>query len=270
MAGTLILRPSADVSVGHKKLMSGSSVTTAAYLLVNDVVCDGYASIINHSADSMDRTSITSKFSLSVENPVTERIKIVAIRIYASGVVNGTSYGRFSHEVSLSVDNAAISVPISISYGAYDGDYPTSQATVTDAGFLEAVNAYEGLANGMIPAFTLGITSIAAQNDSSKSSDSDISQIYVEIDYESGLNIHRKVDGEWRQAQIAYQKINGAWAEISEKLLKSILAASLATKGATIKPPDNEDWVPDEGDKIRYVSLGDSIAAGHAINGEWE
>jgi hypothetical protein len=46
-----------------------------------------------------------------------------------------------------------------------------------------------------------------------------------------GIGISHKVDGEWKQAQAAYQKQNGTWIEITEDECKNLLANSLCDKG---------------------------------------
>ena len=69
--------------------------------------------------------------------------------------------------------------------------------------------------------------------------------------------IYLKKNGAWaeRNAELLYRKVNGQWVrgDWSELQLGKYRLEQLGFK-----------------EKIQYVSLGDSIAAGHTINAEWE
>jgi hypothetical protein len=68
-----------------------------------------------------------------------------------------------------------------------------------------------------------------ASNDSGKGGGSgNLTQMYISLTYEesTGLFIYHKVGSSWKQAQSAYRKQNGAWAEITEEECKTILQSS--------------------------------------------
>ena len=91
-------------------------------------------------------------------------------------------------------------------------------------------------ANKVLPEIRLSlrtdVTSLGSSQKSGSTASAYITQAYLEIIYEDALSIgvSHKVDGEWKQAQSAYQKQNSVWVEITEDECKNLLSNSLCGK----------------------------------------
>lgn len=228
--GTFYLRPSADISIGHEKMTAGSTTDISAYLLINEEVSDSHATYISHSTSSFKAETVSSKFSMSPTLSFPSNAKITGITIKVSGAVNGSDSSRFSHQVNIVANNITYSSPISVSFGDSQGEYPISSKAIDDINFLDTINSYIKQNNGSFPSVTLELISMTSDVESTKSIGCQISQIYLECEYTTGLNIHHRVSGTWIQAQKVYQKRNGAWAEITEDECKAILQSNIITK----------------------------------------
>lgn len=236
--GTFYLRPSADISVEHTKVPKDS----AAYLLINEVTYDEFATYISTATggtDSSITTSDVSKFSLSGNMP-TDKFKITAVRIVMvhRASLDGSAYNTFGFALDdVEVYGNKITLPETTST-ADDGStvYVWKTNTETYDNNSEIVSYLNSwiTENKTFP--NLIISTEAQASGTSKQSGSStvsITQVYVEIDYTTdlGLNIHRKVGDAWVQTQSAYQKQNGVWIEITEDACKEILQNNLLNSG---------------------------------------
>ena len=226
--GTFYLRPSADISVGHTLYPEDS---TAAYLLINEEESDTSSTYIAASSLNKDGNLeyFSSEFSLSGIIPE-GRFQIE--NITACMVAKLGSVTTSNSELSITANG------VTSTFGCDAGTqsaWTSATAIVTDTALLDAINDYISN-NDSFPNITLTInTSIAeeADNNDGKNSGGDISitQVYLELTYSLGLNIHTKSNGVWLQAQAAYQKQNGAWVEITEDECKNILQSNLLGSG---------------------------------------
>lgn len=152
--GTLILRPSADISVGHLLYPSDS---TSAYLLINEEFSDGDATYITSETPTASNTETiaTSKFKMSNSSELPPKkfaTTSVEIRgeVYAIGGlganadnefilnINGTDIFvprfRASKTFDISVPNA---IPIINDFVAINGEFPEINLTITSHGYTE-------------------------------------------------------------------------------------------------------------------------------------
>lgn len=228
--GTVYLRPSADISLGHPVY---PETLTAGYLAICEEVSDGKATYIGVS-DATSDFSYTSNFKLSLDGDY--KIKnVLSATFKFSGGVSG--YYIEGNEAIAKCECTVLFNGVEV-FSDYDvsGDYSTHTG-LTDADMSDltaAFNSYIGQ-NGAetIPEITVTILNSFQKGSSKGTLYSYTSQVAIklECEYEAGLNIHHKLNGTWLQAQAAYQKQNGAWVEITEDACKSLLSNSLCDKG---------------------------------------
>lgn len=176
IVGTFVLRPSADISVGHNLYPTDSS---AAYLLINEEESDGNATYI--ASDIGEGAIATSKFALSTADLPAKRFMIVTAVVlyfdpYASSIANDpTAYNEFILEVNGNATGI-------ISNNTLKG---LSHVTFSDA--IPLIN--EAMAsNGSFPTINLTVISHGGrQTGTSKGSDvsAGISQAELLISYEA-------------------------------------------------------------------------------------
>ena len=165
ITGTLILRPSADISVGHA-LYPANSVN--AYSLINEEVSDGDSTYIYTK-----NMSNTSKFRLSGE-PQHNIKKVTSITLKGEPY-NENSSNAGSNTFRLYVDGTLV----------YSSEHNTDKTI--DSAFSGALQINEYLAeNGELPIIDLEIASTVYSNTSgSKTYNSGVSQVYVVLEYEA-------------------------------------------------------------------------------------
>lgn len=102
--GSIILRPSADISVGHALIPTDS---TSAYLLINEEEQDGSATYI-YSSSTEDRTYSKSKFKLGVSSQsINEPMVISSVSIMGQTQANSSS-GSSQNEFTLEINGVEI------------------------------------------------------------------------------------------------------------------------------------------------------------------
>lgn len=212
-SGTLILRPSADISVGHTLYPAGSP---NAYLLISEEESD-YSSTCISTSDTA-----ASTFRLSGAGQAFKH-RVTSIYIHGDEYVSGNG-GTNYYQLDI---NGLLT-------GEIEQNPTASKHTITLSvpEAVEIINSYVSI-NRCLPAINISIRSIAdTSGEKSTTSKVGVSQVYLGISYEEvlGINVHKKVDGAWKEAQAAYQKVNGSWVEITEDEAKSILQSSFCTK----------------------------------------
>ena len=211
--GTFILRPSADISVGHTLYPSDS---TAAYLLINEETDDGSSTYITSNSSS----GLTSKFALSGNIP-SELAKVTNIKVVH---VSSNAASNYTSIINYSLEIDGTKVSVSDSFSPSDTSYIVYEKNITDTTFLNKLNS-----SGAFSDLTLTITSSCASNKSYKVN---TTQVYLEVTYNTAdIGVHKKINGSWVAATQAYQKTNGAWTEITADECKAILQNSLCKRG---------------------------------------
>lgn len=85
--GTLYLRPSADISLGHPVY---PTTLSAGYLAINEEVSDGASTYIGYASSSTGEVSSTSRFSLSPD--IKDNVSHVSsAKLYLIGSVTGNT-----------------------------------------------------------------------------------------------------------------------------------------------------------------------------------
>lgn len=227
-SGTLHLRPSTDISVGHNLYPANSA---SAYLLISEEVSDDKATYIcsNKGVGAV----ATSKFTLSVPDQFpTKKFNVTSVTLHFDPYCSSTSgsntdreaYNEFDLEIN------------GISTGLQSSNSYKYESTVWFANAILPINEFLAV-NGVLPPINLTVISHGGyySNESgSKTEDVSIgvTQVYLTIDYEeiTDIGIHHKVNGTWVAATAAYQKQNGSWVEITEAEAKTILQRSFCTK----------------------------------------
>ena len=176
IVGTFVLRPSADISVGHNLYPTDIS---AAYLLINEEESDDDATYI--ASDKGEGAIATSKFALSTADlPAKRFMMVTAVRLYfdpyaSSTTNNTTAYNEFILEVN---GNAT---------GIISDNTLKGLSSVIFSDAIPLIN--EAMAsNGSFPTINLTVISHGGeQTGTTKVSDvsAGISQAYLSIAYEA-------------------------------------------------------------------------------------
>lgn len=208
---TLTLRPISD-DLGTLSCSSGSS----RYLLINEEVADDDATYIYSSIGGTSSSSASQIVNLGGTLPSGE-FKITGAKIYirARATNNGTS----SVAVKLATDSDKSSFSVTTSYETYSD---------TNVGATYIGKTYT---SSSFPSIILNIFATGNKSSSKDSSfDIRITQVYLELTYEAagntGLGIHIKVAGVWKESQSAYKKVNGEWVSITSEDCKTILQST--------------------------------------------
>lgn len=177
-SGTLIFRPSADVSLNHS-LSSGS----VGYRLIADETPDDNSTYISQTLSATNSTSVSSVFTLTCAELPPYSFKITAVRLYARGskgnngeTASATCYFAAGSASGGSSDNAAVS-------GTLNTSYTTSNAT-SDS-LMAEINSYVENA-GEFPIISVKVTTTGTKSSNKNASNgyARITQVYAEFDYE--------------------------------------------------------------------------------------
>lgn len=176
VTGTLILRPSADISVEHNLYPADSG---AAFLLINEEENDGNATYIVSPPLVSTEILVTSKFKLSpasemsVKSFVITGVNIIGYSYCSSSTVSPRN------TLNLEINGVEMQQSVATT-GKNDFDVAFPDA-------IEAINNYVAT-HKMLPEINITITSITwdSSNGGNKASPtrSGISQIYVALGYE--------------------------------------------------------------------------------------
>ena len=181
VVGSICLRPSADISVGHILYPSNS---TSAYLLINEEVSDGSSTYIV-SAVSSERSTYgyanptVSTFKLSnIEQLPSRRYIITSVNIIGATYTTSQT-GTFKNELTLVVNGVSISTVVETKQKV-DFDH-----SVPDA--IGLINEYL-MTTGALPDINITIRSYSIENTDSKGSTTEsvsgVTQVYVILGYE--------------------------------------------------------------------------------------
>lgn len=178
-SGTLIFRPSADVSVNHTR-SSGST----GYNLIADVNADDNSTYISQTLSSTSSTSMSSTFTLTSSNELPPyNYKITAVRLYsrAMGASNNgsgsyTCYFAAGTAAGGSSNNAATSGNTTSSYTTLSSE--SSELLTTINNELELTQEF--------PVISVKVTTTGTKSSDKNASNGYIrvTQIYAEFDYE--------------------------------------------------------------------------------------
>jgi hypothetical protein len=233
--GVLILRPNADISAEHA-IPSGF---TGVYQLINEEVADDATTSIGDT--------VKAGTDVDEESDLTSIVSLAGGPFSKKNIVLMRPVLRYSSSGSNIVLDGNTSVKVSVIVGDANESFESSASTegyVTEEGWnlfpkssvVQEVTSYVKT-NKVLPEISLSLcTDVSSSGSSIKQgylASAYITQAYLEIIYEDalGIGISHKVDGEWKQAQAAYQKQNGTWIEITEDECKNLLASSLCDKG---------------------------------------
>lgn len=227
-ATTFILRPSADISVGHSLYPEGS---TAGYLLIDEEVSDEdstYIFVKSLTDDSLaleDTTvTATSSFRLSGNVP-NDEITVTNIDLVYSAMYS--AYGTKTSSYTLIVNGISIdTASLPNTMYSYDAKTITLGSDVVDY-----INNYIML-NGGFPEITISIQSSATSSENDKGKQVGyvyLSQLYLNVTYNTG--VYRKILDTWKPSYQLYQKINNVWTRVTSSNAKAIMRSNLLKTG---------------------------------------
>lgn len=177
-SGTLIFRPSADVSINHA-LSSGS----VGYRLIADETPDDNSTYIAQTLSATNSTSVSSVFTLTCAELPPYSFKITAVRLYARGAkgnngetATATCYFAAGSASGGSSNNAAVSVTLNTFYATSNA---TSDSLMTE------INSYVEN-DGEFPIISVKVTTTGTKSSDKNASNgyARITQVYAEFDYE--------------------------------------------------------------------------------------
>lgn len=175
---TVILRPTADSSLGHS-CSSGSS----GYALIADTSADGDSTYIYQSISGTSSASSTSKFKCSGTNAGKVKISSVTLTINAK-TTKGNSSDTASISYSLTFggkSGTSGSGTLSTSYGNFSKTYSAS-----DLGLASTVFDSFDAASFIVTVTTSGKKS-ASKNDSFQNR---VTQVYLTVTYENYVPVY--------------------------------------------------------------------------------
>lgn len=178
-SGTLIFRPSSDVSLGHT-LSSGSD----GFRLIADTTADDNSTYLSHALSSTTSGSINSVFTLTTSTLPSYDYKITAVRLY-SRVMGASNNGSGSYTCYFAAGTAAggSSNNSATTGSATSGSYETVSSASTE--MLSTIN--NSLEEDReLPVFSVKITTTGAKSSDKNASNGYIrvTQVYMELDYE--------------------------------------------------------------------------------------
>lgn len=227
MVGTIYLRPSKDVVLGHPVDPEGMS----GYMAINEEVSDGsmtYIGVLNAS-DSGGGSSIfelTRGETYKINKVISAKLSLVWF--LESEYLEGNS-SESSMEVTIYCEENAI---YTFRDSARNGD-EASDALLDVPDIVIAFNNYLET-NGDIPKVTAEIDS---KYDGSGKAKADCAlttlAIILECEYQKDIGIHKKVSGAVKAATAAYRKLGGSWVEVTEEEAKDVLKNNIITEGKT-------------------------------------
>lgn len=222
-AGTVALRPSADILLGHRIYPTSGSST--GFDRINETTQDGHSTHIY--LETTTSGSATSQFELSGSIPEGMKCtgaKFCAVCRFTGDVSDTTCNIDAGITVNGSTYTGVINIPKVGTYTMFSGDIPD---------VVSAINSYISQYN-TFPAVTLTLTTnVILGAEDKQGADINITQVYLELSYEeqTGAGIHMKIGGGWKEATQAYRKVNGAWVEITADECKTILQNSFCIRG---------------------------------------
>ena len=221
--GTLIFRPSSDVSLGHSR-SSGSN----GYSLISDETPDDNSTYIYQTFDSTTSSSASSTFVLTTDYLPRYKIRVTEARLHSRATKSGNgetaSYScRFAAGTSSggSSDNAMTSATLSNGY---------RDASSTSTALMNTINSL--LSSGTFPVISVTVSTTGTKSDSKLAGNgyARITQVYAEFDYviddeDFQGSIMFKTGSSWVEATRAYKKVNGVWVEQSD--LTSVFSSGI-------------------------------------------
>lgn len=240
--GETVLRPCADVSVGHE-IMEGFS---GVYQLINEEEADDSTTYIGSFAEFIKETEVNDlRTSIVKLDSITETAKLIYINMFLVGTAffdttSGEDDSYAKCEMYLEIDGVTSSSVCIFDDILNQTTHHFNHAYVLNSEdeFVQAINNYYNK-NGVMPEIKAHLSTNChhipkGSKASGSGAKAQITQAYVQVIYEGGLatnmNIHHKVNGVWKPATKAYQKQGGTWIEITEEECKTILKSHLITK----------------------------------------
>lgn len=216
--GTIILRPVADVSFNHAAL-SGGNETTVGWNLIDDITTDKDSTFIRHIAQQANKAETKSSTFRLGGDTLVDNARITTATTVFSVACTGNSN---SLSVNFIVDGTSCFSETKALTAKQDSDGNAVYFNLTwdCSDVVTSINDYI-LNNNEFPQINLEITTAFPKTGEKQTID--ISQIYLELGYKTGLGIYKKVNGIWTQAQAAYKKTDGAWVGMTEAECKQYM-----------------------------------------------
>lgn len=225
---TVYLRPSADVSIGHTLYPSES---TSAYLLINEEVSDEYSTYIIAGNEQGDGEA-TSIFKMSANIDIPKKIKFVDGAVIMS-VSNSNAYSStFYCALSLTVDGVTASIPSKDLTTRNYTSFVTTSINLLDfdniENFFDTINNYINKYS-QFPDIQCSYYTRSDFNDSTKVNGVNAltSQLCIELEYITLMDIHAKTNNIWTQATGACKKVDGTWINMTEDECKTYIKSNL-------------------------------------------
>lgn len=250
--GTLYLRPSADVSLGHPVY---PTTLGAGYLTINEEVSDDTATYIGVYLDADATFSYTSVFQMSLSTDVAKIKRVNSAKIFVGyflgnkDVNESTGVNGDHLKCTLTVNNQSVFSGVTTQQkpstgtgdtGTYYRDIYTGGTNIklssNDSFLYYELSDFVTVINNSITNnnnydfsdILISITNASDTNGDSKSPNySCTTQAYIELDCEYIPHISLKQNGTWNAPIKSYKKENGTWKKIAFGECKNYLDSNL-------------------------------------------
>lgn len=208
--GTIVLRPSADISFHH----GATDGYSYGYSMLSEVVADDDSTYIYMDINRTSGNSIESVFLLDGDLPQ-GKINVTDVRLYSRAKMSGNQENAsYTCYFAVGTDQGGSSSDASTSSDELSEYYVTH--TSTSNALVSQINSL--LENGDFPQVSVKVGTYGSKSSALKSDGyARVTQIYMEIDYETidvpVSHIYIKENGVWNDYSKVYKKIDGLWVE---------------------------------------------------------
>ena len=232
-----VYRPTADVSTGHSIPTGFSKI----YDLIDETTSDESVTCI--SSVSENQTSIVNETSVVKTSKINYTSPVYQIRLLASIAMTEEDasciaevQGAISFNGKKSYFYQNKPTESSICNRWKNNQYYTFEKIIpSNSELIKEINSYYSQ-NKNSQSFEITLKTYAqgykeSDKGTSYKAIAEISQVYLEVICTEGINVYKKVDGNYKEVAAAYKKTNGTWIEIEESECKEILKSSRILTG---------------------------------------
>lgn len=222
-------RPVSDITVGHS-IPSGFS---KIYDLIDESSSDESVTCI--SSTSNIQSSIVDQTSSVKMSPLHKNPAVYQMRLLASICMTEEDLScRAETEIIISINGKSVIFSQKKTSGFErwkKNQYYTFEGLITsDSLLIKEINTYYNQYESM-PEIQISLRTYAAgymkdEKSTAYRAVAEISQVYLEVVYVYGMNIFKKLNGQYKEAIAGYKKLNGQWVEINEYACKEMLKSN--------------------------------------------
>lgn len=231
--GTLIFRPSQDLSFGHNPSDGNNwwGGGNEGWELISEASADDDSTYIYQTFSSSSTQTASSHFRLSTDGQLPQNAVITGFRMYSRARISGNDESA-SYTCYFNVTDSTSGTSITTSSSSLRSSYSTQSFTANSAN-LQWLNQNIDLSN---PDFYLIFESRGSASGGWKAEDGylRLTQAYIEVDYETVQVepvLYVKEAGAWNGYNKIYVKENGVWVDRTSQAQSVFSIDGLYVKG---------------------------------------